>query len=126
MEESRFGEQRTTTANALGRLTSRRARVRATHRPSKKGLETGPSYVRGHRGISYRERVDKTRNYQVFWKGGWLPEGGLPTLKDALAYEGVLKAPEAKGERIIVAAKVTFAEVADEWFAVAESELRPG
>jgi hypothetical protein len=38
----------------------------------------------------------------------------------------VLKAPEAKGERIIVAAKVTFAEVADEWFAVAESELRPG
>lgn len=91
-------------------------RLRVQYRPLTKALETGPfgsqdsktrarhrrNPIRGHRGISYRERVDKTRSYQVFWKGGYLPEGGLPTLKDAIAYQGSLKVAEAKECRRIL------------------------
>jgi integrase len=81
--------------------------------------------VAGHRGVFFRERADRSRRYQVHFRGRFLPEGGLATLKDAIAFQGQLKADEAKGKPVIVAVKVTFAEVAAEWLELAEKELRP-
>jgi hypothetical protein len=61
----------------MSTAASQAARARAQRRNS----------VKAHRGISYRERADKSRNYQVSWKGRYVPDGGLPTLKEALAFQ---------------------------------------
>jgi integrase len=68
-----------------------------------------------HRGVSYRERADGSRTYAVFFKGRYLPAG--TTEKEALAKQADLRGRQARGERIIVPSKITFAETAEQWFA---------
>jgi integrase len=74
-----------------------------------------------HRGVSYRERADGSRTYAVFFKGRYLPAG--TTEKEALAKQADLRGRQARGERIIVPTKITFAETAEQWY-VSKHRLR--
>jgi Protein of unknown function (DUF3631) len=67
-----------------------------------------------HRGITFRVLSDGTRAYFVTWKGTYLKAAGE---KEALALQGDLRARTARGQRVVVASKTTFAEIAEEWFA---------
>jgi integrase len=74
-----------------------------------------------HRGITYRVRADGSRTYSVYVKGRYVPvEGGE---REALALQAGLRGKVARGERI-TPAKVTFAEVAEQWFE-SKRKLRP-
>jgi integrase len=75
-----------------------------------------------YRGISYRPRSDGTRAYSVYFKGRYLAvEGGE---KDALARQAELRGKAARGETPVVLTKLTFAEVAEQWFE-SKHRLRP-
>jgi hypothetical protein len=65
--------------------------------------------------VSYRERADGSRSYSVFFQGRYLPAG--TSEKEALAKQADLRGREARGERIIVPTKITFAETAEQWYA---------
>jgi integrase len=67
-----------------------------------------------HRGVSYRDRADGSRSYSVFFKGRYLAAG--TTEKEALAKQADLRGRQARGERIIVPTKITFAEMAEQWY----------
>jgi integrase len=67
-----------------------------------------------HRGVSYRKRADGSRSYSVFFQGRYLAAG--TTEKEALAKQADLRGRQAKGERIVVPTKTTFAELAEQWF----------
>ena len=68
-----------------------------------------------YRGISYRERKDGTRTYSIYWRGNYTAvEGGE---NEALAKQAELRGKAARGEQVVVPTKLTFAVVAEEWFA---------
>ena len=74
-----------------------------------------------HRGITYRLRADGSRVYSVYAKGGYIRvEGGE---REALALQAELRGKVARGERI-TPPKVTFAEIAEQWFE-SKRKLRP-
>jgi len=75
-----------------------------------------------HRGISYRLRADRSRQYAVFFQGRYLGvEGGE---QEALAKQAELRGKAARGERTVAPTRVTFAEVAEQWLA-SKRHLRP-
>src|SRR6266550_11930 len=75
-----------------------------------------------YRGISYRERSVGTRTYSVYFKGRYVGiEGGE---KDALAKQAELRAKAARGETPVVPTKLTFAQVAEQWYE-SKHRLRP-
>jgi integrase len=68
-----------------------------------------------YRGISYRQRKDGTRTYSIYWRGNYTSvEGGE---NEALAKQAELRGKAARGEQAVVPTKLTFAVVAEEWFA---------
>jgi integrase len=74
-----------------------------------------------HRGITYRLLADGSRTYSVYVKGRYVQvEGGE---REALALQADLRGKVARGERV-TPAKVTFADVAEEWFE-SKRKLRP-
>jgi integrase len=86
----------------MSAASSQDAVARATRHP-----------VRGHRGISYRERAGGSRTYFVFFDGQYRRAG--KTLQEALTMQGDLRAKKGRGERTAVPAKKTVAELAAEW-----------
>jgi hypothetical protein len=70
----------------MSATSSQDAVARATRHP-----------VRGHRGISYRERADGSRTYFVFFDGQYRRAG--KTLQEALTMQGDLRAKKGRGER---------------------------
>src|SRR5690242_6152066 len=75
-----------------------------------------------YRGITYRERADGSRRYSVYFRGHYLPvEGGE---KDALAKQAELRREAARGEKPAVSTKVTFTDVAEQWYG-SKNRLRP-
>lgn len=77
-----------------------------------------------HRGITYRTRADGSRSYAVYFRGRYVPAG--TTEREALAKQAELRGKEARGERILLAAKVTLAEDAEAWYEDASRRLKPG
>jgi integrase len=67
-----------------------------------------------HRGIVYRLRDGGARTYYVYAAGKYVAAGG--TQKEALAKQAELRGKAARGERVIVATKATFEEVAEQWY----------
>jgi hypothetical protein len=80
--------------------------------------------VKAHRGISYRERADKTCNYYVSFRGQYHPAG--TTLQQALELQASLRNRKARGERVVVATKRTVREVREAWFEAERSNWREG
>ncbi len=68
-----------------------------------------------HRGIVYRLRDGGKRTYYCYASGHYIAAGG--TEKEALAKQAELRGKAARGERVIVATKASFAEVAERWLA---------
>lgn len=67
-----------------------------------------------HRGITYRERADGSRTYAVYSQGAYITvEGGE---QDAVAFQADLRAKRSRGEQVARPSKLTFAEVAEQWF----------
>lgn len=78
--------------------------------------------VQGHRGVFYRERKDGGKTYLVSTGGGrFVP---AQTLRDALALQGELRSRKARGERVMVNDRTTFAQLAEEWFDAKSPRLR--
>ena len=73
--------------------------------------------VKGHRGISYRERANGSRRYYVFFKGSYVSttDDGQPLLKLDAAVErkGQLTGHRRRGEEVRRPEKVTFAAAAE-------------
>jgi integrase len=63
-------------------------------------------------GIYYRRRTDGSKIYSVHADGKFVSHA---TLKEALAYQANLRAKKARGERILVNDRTTFAELAEQW-----------
>jgi integrase len=76
-----------------------------------------------YRGIYYRLRADGTRSYSVYFQGKFVPAGR--TEREALEKQADLRGKQARGERVLLPKKVTFAEVAEEWYTVKSARLRP-
>src|SRR5437588_12685098 len=73
--------------------------------------------------VSYRLRADGSKRYYVKLGDSHVPAG--TTLEEAKGKKAELGLAESKGERIIVATRVRFEEIADEWWKqVAALELR--
>jgi len=68
-----------------------------------------------HRGIIYRLRDGGARTYYVYAGGGYFAAGG--TEKEALAKQAELRGKAARGERVVMATKAKFADVAEQWLA---------
>jgi len=81
------------------------------------------------RGISYRVGADGQRTYSIRWKNGYVSKdaaGNLLTREgDALERQAELKGSSRKGERPVLATRVTFKEIAEEWLAGKSRHLRP-
>jgi integrase len=77
-----------------------------------------------HRGVSYRNRADGSRSYSVFFQGRYVAAG--TTEKEALAKQAELRGKSARGERIIVASKISFGTVAEAWYEQEGPRLSPG
>jgi integrase len=75
-----------------------------------------------HRGISYRPRADGSRAYAVFFRGKYIGVDGGE--QDALAKQAELRGKAARGERPLTATRLTFTEIAEQWF-VSKRHLRP-
>src|SRR5207248_1901549 len=75
-----------------------------------------------HRGIVYRKRGGGERTYYVYAAGRYLAAGSIEN--EALVKQAELRSQAARGERIVIATKATFAEVAEQWF-VSKHRLRP-
>jgi integrase len=67
-----------------------------------------------HRGVTYRERADGSRTYSVYSQGRYITVAGGE--QDALAFQAELRAKRARGEQVARPSKLTFAEVAEQWF----------
>src|SRR3954470_928726 len=78
-----------------------------------------------HRGVSYRVRADGSRSYSVYWRGRYVPDGGLAKLEDAIDHQASLKAGEARGEPVVDDKRRSVAEGAEERYADAQPQLRP-
>lgn len=74
-------------------------------------------------GIYYRFRADGSRSYSVYFQGKFVPAG--QTEREALEQQAELRGKQARGERVVLPRKVTFAEVAEDWYAVKSERLRP-
>src|SRR4051794_4551115 len=75
-----------------------------------------------YRGISYRGRADGARTYSVYFQGRYIAvEGGE---QEAVAKQAELRGKAARGGRAITPTRVTFAEVAEQWFE-SKRHLRP-
>jgi integrase len=79
--------------------------------------------VRGHRGISFRKNADGSRSYSVYAQRKYVPAG--TTLAEAKAVQADLRGRAARGERVIVAPKVTFTELSEQWLAAKAPRLAP-
>lgn len=75
-----------------------------------------------HRGVVFRNRRDGKKTYYVWADGRYVAAGG--TEKEALAKQAELRGKAARGERVLTPAKVTFAEVAEQWLET-KHRLRP-
>ncbi len=75
-----------------------------------------------HPGIYYRERANGTRNYSVYFQGGFVAAGA--TEHAALAKQAELRRRKARGEKVVVNDRTTFAELAEQWFD-GKTKLRP-
>jgi integrase len=74
-----------------------------------------------HRGITYRLRADGSRLYSVYTNGRYIQvEGGE---REALALQADLRGKTARGAQVVIP-KVTFGEVAEQWFQ-SKRKLRP-
>ena len=68
-----------------------------------------------HPGVTYRLKADGTRTYAVYSGGRFITvQGGE---KEALALQGDLRRKRHRGEHVPAPSKLTFAEVAEQWFA---------
>ncbi len=75
-----------------------------------------------YRGITYRVRADGSKSYAVTHRGKYVPGGA--TEKEALAVQANLRARQARGEKVVVNDRTTFAELAEQWFTVKAGRLR--
>jgi integrase len=83
--------------------------------------------VKGHKGITYRERADGSRAYSVYFNDGngspYKPVEG--DLDAALEFQSEIRKAKRRGERIVSKKEVpTFNTLADEWIA-SKRHLRP-
>jgi integrase len=78
-----------------------------------------------HPGVYYRLRADgKTKSYCVHHGGRFVAAG--TTEKEALALQADLRGRKARGERVVVNDRTTFAELAEQWLeAKSNSGKRP-
>src|SRR4051812_33585865 len=90
--------------------------ARATHSDST--LRQATRY----RGISYRQRANGSRTYSVYFKGRYISITGGE--QDALAKQSELRSSSARGELPIASTRITFAEVAEQWYE-SKHRLRP-
>jgi integrase len=68
-----------------------------------------------YRGISYRLLSDgTTRQYAVYFRGSYVPVLGGES--EAVTKQAELRGKAARGETVILPSKLTFAEVAEQWF----------
>lgn len=67
-----------------------------------------------HRGIIHRLRDGGQRTYYVYAAGRYIAAGS--TEKEALAKQAELRGKAARGERVLVATRATFADVAEQWY----------
>ncbi|HET8893021.1 MAG TPA: tyrosine-type recombinase/integrase [Gaiellaceae bacterium] len=75
-----------------------------------------------YRGISYRERADGSRTYAVYFQGKYVTAGA--TEKDARNKQSDLLGRKARGERVVVNDRTTFAELAESWYESKSHRLR--
>ena len=75
-----------------------------------------------YRGITYRERADGSRHYAVFFQGRYIGVDGGE--QEAVANQAELRGKAARGEPAVVPARITFGEVAEQWFE-SKRHLRP-
>src|SRR5438128_5461890 len=76
-----------------------------------------------YRGVWFRIRKDGTRRYLVYWRGKYLVvEGGQ---NEAVAKQAELRGKAARGERVIIPAKLKISAVGEEHLVEAEARLRP-
>jgi hypothetical protein len=66
-----------------------------------------------HRGVVYRNRRGSKKTYYVWAEGRYVAAGG--TEAEAVAKQAELRSKAARGELVLTGAKVTFAEVAEQW-----------
>lgn len=75
-----------------------------------------------HRGISYRLTRSLERRYVVYFEGKFVQvEGGLV---EARAKQGELQQAKSRGEKPVLSTKLTFGELACEWWESKEPRLR--
>jgi integrase len=75
-----------------------------------------------YRGITYRVRSDGSRHYAVFLQGRYVGvEGGE---QEAVTRQAEFRGKTARGGRAVAPTRVTFAEVAEQWFE-SKRHLRP-
>jgi integrase len=74
-------------------------------------------------GVTYRVKADGSRSYSVYYKGRFLAAGN--TEREALTKQAELRGKQARGERVVLPSKKTFAEAAEEWFQTKQARLRP-
>ncbi len=89
---------------------------RETYVPSGEMTTRNPQkrHATRHRGISYRLRADRSRQYAVYFQGRYLGvEGGE---REALAKQAELRGKAARGETPVMPTKASFAEIAEAWF----------
>jgi integrase len=67
-----------------------------------------------YRGISYRQLADGSRQYSVYFRGTYVPVVGGES--EAVAKQAELRGKAARGETAILPSKLTFGEVAEQWF----------
>jgi hypothetical protein len=88
----------------------------------KANADSGKRHRTRYRGISYRLRADGSRLYSVYVQGRYFAvQGGE---NEALAKQAELRGQAARGEPAVVGTKVTFAEVAEQWYE-SKRHLRP-
>jgi Phage integrase, N-terminal SAM-like domain len=75
-----------------------------------------------YRGISYREKADGSRTYAVYFQGKYAPAG--TTEGEARNKQSELLGRKARGEKVVVNDKTTFAELAEQWYEAKAPRLR--
>jgi integrase len=88
----------------------------------KANADPGKRHRTRYRGISYRLRADGSRLYSVYFQGRYLAVRGGEN--EALAKQAELRGKAARGETVVVATKMTFAEIAEQWYD-SKRHLRP-
>ena len=75
-----------------------------------------------HRGIRYRLSRSLERTYFVSWNGSSVPAGR--TEAEALTKQAELRRSAGRGEQPTIPTKITFAQLAEQWFAAKSERLR--